>query len=698
MAGRHSEEGPGGMPEPGGGERPDGPPAAAPQPGVAPPGWPRPVHPAPPPGQFPGPAPTWSSGPTAVAYPPPGPVGGYSGGPSAGAAGPVPPPGPYGAGGYGSPGPAAGPLGGPPGRAGYGAPGPYGGWPTSGGGYGPPGSYGAGGPGGVPSSGPYGTGPVPGGQYPAPPAAGPAGGGYGPPTGAGWATGPGLGQAPGGYPSGPPPVGYPPPGGWGPPDYLMSGPGGPRQPRRRSRRALWAVVAAGTAVVLTAGGVTAYGLLAGKSVALDSRVPADVAAYAEVSLDPPAGQKVAALRFFRHFPDLKVGGESGSLIDSLVEPMIADPQERRLFTDNIKPWLGKRAAFAADPQGSRTESIVVLESTDSTKARSGLDAVNRQARPEDRVGYVITDGVAVLGRTQAVAQAAVDAAAAGSLHGNDTFRQDIKAVGEDGVFTAWVDLSRAGDLTKLAVPSAAGAPQPRIDTADVHGRLVASLRFTDTSADVLVRGFGVARSAGGGVSVAPLLANLPADTAAALALSGGDRLVRSAYQQAEKAGLDRALSSLHDSLGLTLPDDIAALVGSSTVLAVAGTPHHVDFGMVSRTDDIDGARRAAQRLASKIRPGTAVSVRPVAAGTVLANSAGYADQLAGSGGLGGTPLFRAALPELDGAQLAGYVDLQRTADLGGAPLPESERAARAIGLTYAAQGDQITMHVRMVVG
>jgi hypothetical protein len=477
----------------------------------------------------------------------------------------------------------------------------------------------------------------------------------------------------------------------------MTGPGGPRPPRRRSRRTLWAVVAAGTAVLLTAGGVTAYGLLAGKSVALDTRVPSDVVAYAEISLDPPAGQKVAALRFFRHFPDAHVGNDSGSLIDSLVEPLISDSSARQVFTDDIKPWLGKHAAFAADPQGSRTEPIVVLDSTDSAKARSGLRALQEKLGPENKVGYVIADGVVVLARTQGVAQAAIDAAGAGSLHDNTTFRQDVKALGEDGVFTAWLDLSRYAELAKLAVP-VAGQPQPSIDTSNISGRMVASLRFTDSTADLLVRTFGSSQSTPAAASVAPLMANLPDDTAAAVALTGGDRAVRSAYDQLKKAGLDHELTSLQDDLQLTLPDDIAALVGSSTVLAFAGSPHAVQFGIVSRTDDVARARRAADRLASKIQSGTSVTVRSVASGTVLANSPDYAAKLAGSGGLGGSALFKSTLPDLDGSQFAAYVDLQRTADLEGEPLPASERALRAIGLTYSAHGDQSSMHLRAVVG
>jgi hypothetical protein len=50
------------------------------------------------------------------------------------------------------------------------------------------------------------------------------------------------------------------------------------------------------------------------------------------------------------------------------------------------------------------------------------------------------------------------------------------------------------------------------------------------------------------------------------------------------------------------------------------------------------------------------------------------------------------------AQFAGYVDLQRTAELADSPLPKSQQALRAVGMTYVQRGDQSTMHVRLVVG
>ena len=194
------------------------------------------------------------------------------------------------------------------------------------------------------------------------------------------------------------------------------------------------------------------------------------------------------------------------------------------------------------------------------------------------------------------------------------------------------------------------------------------------------------------------LRTLPADTAAAVSLSGGDELVRQAYQQLEKAGLEDELDSAARDSGLRLPDDLVALVGSSTVLAVGGTEGQVDVGMVSKTGDPDRARRAAEKVLVQLDESQSVTVRSVPDGTVLASSAEYADKLTASGTLGESEQFKAALPDLDNAQVAVYLDIRRAAELAGEPLPDSARALRSFGLTGTSSGDSSTVRMRLVVG
>ncbi|HYT09316.1 MAG TPA: DUF3352 domain-containing protein [Mycobacteriales bacterium] len=500
---------------------------------------------------------------------------------------------------------------------------------------------------------------------------------------------------------GPPPYGPPPyrqgqygplPYGQGQYDYLSSAvppPGGQPPPRRSRGKLLWAGIAAATAVALTAGGVYAYTALAGGGTALASRIPADAVAYAEVNLDPPAGQKVAALRFFRHFPDLKVGGDSGSLIESLIEPLINDAEARREFTANVKPWLGKHIAIAADPQGDAAHPVVVAETTDAAKSRAGLDKLNAdQQNAEDKVSYAVDGDIVVLAEKQSIADTALKDARAGSLESNETFTSDRDQVGDDGVVTAWADLAKAARY---------GTGFDRSGAAEVKGRLAASLRFTDTTADLLVRGVGNKTNVGTEV-VGPRLATLPDDTAVAVAISGGAELVRSAYGQLKKAGLGDMLAEAEKDTGLAFPDDLAGLLGTSTVLAASGSGDKPELGLIARTTDPDRARRAAEKLLRKLDGSQSLAAKRTPDGTVLASSVTYAERLAAAGRLGQQEQFKAALPELDRAQVAAYVDLRRSAEMGGEPLPDSTRALRSLGLIGYSSGDSSTVRMRVVVG
>ena len=543
---------------------------------------------------------------------------------------------------------------------------------------------------GGPQGGDYGPGPQ-GGGYPSGP---PQSGGYPPGAPGGYSPGwPGGGGHPPGMPAGPSSQGSP--GGYSRGgDYLQGGPdqiqgGAPRHSETQRRgwaRVTIALVATATAVVLAAGGVYAYSALSGGPAQLATHTPGDAVAYLEVNLDPPAAQKVAAIRFLRKFPDAKTGDENGSLLDSVIEPLIPDEKSRRLYTEDVKTWLGDHAAVVADPQGGTVRTVVLAETTDEDKTRTGLDRINaEQADEKSKVRYAVADGIVYLAETQQEADTAARDGGATALDANGTFGGDVKKVGTDGIVTFWTDLTSAAKYDAQVGGSAA------------QGRVAGSLRFTDTTADLRIRTIGN-QTKTGSQAVGPRLAKLPDDTAIAIGLSGGDELVRTAYDQLEEAGLSRMLDKVEQDSGLRLPDDVAALVGSSTVVAFGGTGDQRGLGLVSTTDDPASARRAADTLLRKVDPDSTLTVRSTADGTVLASSAAYADQLTADGGLGRQQLFTDSLPDLDRATAVVYVDLQKAADISGDELPSQVAALRSVGLTASSTGDESDVHLRLVAG
>jgi hypothetical protein len=227
--------------------------------------------------------------------------------------------------------------------------------------------------------------------------------------------------------------------------------------------------------------------------------------------------------------------------------------------------------------------------------------------------------------------------------------------------------------------------------------MVAALRFTDNSADLTMHTFGTGQSISG-EPVGQKLASLPDDTVAAIGLTGGDKLVDQAYQQLKDAGLTEALDSFGRDTGLTLPDDVEALVGTTTVVALGGTSDNPGFGAITHTSDVTRARAAAQKLLEKIDGSSSVSVQTAGDNTVFANSDEYASELGKSGGLGNNETFKAAMPDLSSAQFAIYADIQGAAKVGGEDhLSSSTAQLKAVGLTVSTQGDTGTLHLRVVV-
>jgi hypothetical protein len=504
------------------------------------------------------------------------------------------------------------------------------------------------------------------------------------------------------YPTQPVPpnagLGYPPgPGAqYGPhqTEYLAAGPGIPPGPPpagpRPRRRGLWVAVGAATVVAVGGASVAAYAFLSGGGTTLDKSVPADTIAYAEVNLDPPAGQKVAALRYLKHFPSLKVDEKANSLLDALFEEIFPNAEDRQKFVKDVQPWLGKHVAVAADPQGDKPQPVVVAEVSDANKARSGLADLAK----EQDFGYVVGDGIVTIAETQVIATRAATDAGKSSLSGNSTYRDDVKSVGGNGgVITAWANFADAAKY----IPRASGND---VNLDALKGtRIALSLRFTDNVADLTVKTLGGTQPKAA-TGVGERVGRLPDDTVAAVGISGGDQLVRQAYDALRKAGLASELEAAVRDYDLRLPDDVANLVGSQTVLAVAGDAHNPSYGVVTKTADPARAKQVAERLLAQVDSSVTVVQQQTGDGLVLASSQAYLTKLAsGQGGLGNTDRFRKAVPDAGSSQFVIYVDVQRLIALSDAgDVPADVRPIQSVGISASSQGGSSTVHVRVVVG
>jgi Protein of unknown function (DUF3352) len=486
-------------------------------------------------------------------------------------------------------------------------------------------------------------------------------------------------------------------------------------PARSGGKGKW--VAAGVAVVVVAGlGVgaafAAGALRGGGGQQPEAYVPSTSVAFVSFDLDPSLGQKVDALRFLRKFPSAKASlGSTDDLRQYIFDQAVKDdPKLSSLsYAKDVKPWIGNRFGVAVLPSatpGHEPNAIVVLQVSDAGQAKAGL---KKLMQPGDGT-CAISDGYAVCAETQAILTAAQDATKQQSLADSSTFTSDVSAAGSRGIAMGW------GDLAKLAkvVPSGDGfggmSGVGALGASQTTGRFVATLRFSGANLQLTGRVTGAAAGSttvAGGTGVD----KLPSSTAVAIGGSTSTAALAKSYQRAEDqlkasggAGAVAEVQQNLHALGLKLPQDLSAVLGTKFAIAYgggggAGLPQ---IGLRSNSS----AAKAGPVLdkVNQALSGAPFALHHVASGSgyAVALDKSYAEQLAGNGGLGGTTAFKAAVPDAASANLVVFVNFGRLLSAGspfGVPgaADANLKALWAAGLTVdqGANGSA-TFHLNVI--
>ena len=377
-------------------------------------------------------------------------------------------------------------------------------------------------------------------------------------------------------------------------------------------------------------------------------LPADTLGYVSIDLDPSGGQKIEALQTLNKFPAFKdyVGINAD---DDLRKEIFGQIQDEAQcdgldYADDIEPWLGERAAFAAvDVGGEDPDPVFVLQVKDADKADAGLDKIKDCGDGEgDEVGWAIEGDWAVIAESDDIADKVVAEAKKGSLADDDDFKHWTDEAGDPGVVTLYAGPA-AGDYLADHVDEMFGFPLglmggsstecfgssedgseteectdgfPGDDAFDEDSDedsegssdgdsaiaedlkakirdfkgMAATLRFNDGAIEFEVAGdsnlSGQFLLADGGAS-ADVVETLPADTAAAYGLGFadgwfGDIIDTVASYSGESS--EDLMSELSEMSGLDLPADAETLAGDSAALALGS-----DFDADAFSNSEDGS-------------------------------------------------------------------------------------------------------------
>jgi hypothetical protein len=470
-------------------------------------------------------------------------------------------------------------------------------------------------------------------------------------------------------------------------------PGGPVPAADRPRgRGFTALVAGGVAAVLVGGAAVAWAAFNGDTGDQpEKHLPATAGAMLKVDLDPSGAQKIDAVRFFAKFPFGNGLRGTDDPRQAIYERLTEDDSSAPAWSQ-VEPWLGQRMALAALPgdKGHEPTPVGLLQVTDEAKAKATL----AKAADAD-TAFSVADGWATISDTQAHVDAVTKGAAAKSLADDATFRRDVDALGDSGVFGGWADPGRFPDLADAAAPGALlGLSGAGLGQGDLlHQRLAMVARFTGGDAEVVLRSFGsVGTSTPTGAG--PAVAGLPAGTVAAVGVSGAGDSVRKALTTGGSGTvLAQAMASAEQETGLKLPDDLEALLGQRFALAL-GQPDGSGEPVVGLRGQSDaaGLGNALDRLLRFTdASGLPLERRDVRGGYVLATNRAQAEALTRDGGLGGTDAFRDAVPDADRAAAVGYLDVERLLATYGQSIDGDTAASlkplRAVGLAVTPQSD-----------
>lgn len=556
----------------------------------------------------------------------------------------------------------------------------------------------------TPPSGPYGTDPY---QRPqSPPASGP---GYPPyaaqpdygQTQPGYGQ-PGYGQAQPGYgqaPSYGQQPAYGQPGGYPPPDTSGS-PGPARSPRRSSKVPILAAVGVVAAIAL-GGGAFAYSKLASTGAQPDTVIPASAVGFVRVDLDPSAGQKIAAVRFLDKLPAVKRAQDAGgdpreSLWKSITQ------QDKALsgvsYETDIKPWLGSRAAAAVLAQSTAKDKPAVmfaLAVTDEAKARESLTSILAKKGVTD-TDVTMKSGYAILTEkgTTSIVMAEIDK---GSIATNQTYLSDANALGDLGIASVWVDAGAVkGASWADALAKSTPSSNMNANLDQLKGRVMAALRFDANYLEVagITRGAAVQLPSG---ATGGEVASLPADTVAAMSIAGLDAALKDNWPALSSNFSARDIANVEDQLGITLPDDLALLLGRSFTVALPDQ----DWSRFSKDPRVglkvvttDGARAESiiAKMLDQAGGASAIATSRRDNTLYLATNPSYLDSLSQTGTLGSSETFKLAVADGQTAQSAIFVDLDKVEGNYLKDIPEANEyksaleAIRAVGFSTRATG------------
>ncbi len=469
-----------------------------------------------------------------------------------------------------------------------------------------------------------------------------------------------------------------------------------------------------TALVLGGAGAFAFQSLSGGGSQPADVLPGDAYAYLRLDIDPSAGQKIAAVRFLGKLPQVKdtLGSDDPrkKLWEMASKSSTNDCVAKFDYDKDIAPWLGDRVGAAIRPGGSEKSPnvAVAIQVKDEAAAKDTLTKLFACDKSGD-TDLRMKDGYAIV-TPSGVGDATLAAVDKGSLAQNATFTQDMGALGEQGIMSAWFDMGRGlGEIQKLGGTAGLSA----VTTAGAKGRFAAALRFDADYVEMagIVRGADGTKSVKGGGAE---MASLPANTLGALNISGADQMLDGAWPAVKKQieslaaadGASDPIGQVEQQLDVKLPDDLKVLLGRSFTIAMPDQDFTSEVPTIGAKVVSSDAKRADELVGRLMdasgAPSDMLTHKVDGDKVFVATTPGYADDLKSGGKLGDSDAFKLAVGDVSSSNVTLFVDLDKVYTLTKGQMDGEAKtfleSLRAVGVNSSTTGNGEGTFTLRVVG
>ncbi len=187
--------------------------------------------------------------------------------------------------------------------------------------------------------------------------------------------------------------------------------------------------------------------------------PADTAFYANIYLQPSAGQQMNLGGLIGRLPGFADEASLDDKVDQVVANLLTSAGLDVDYEAEVKPWLGNQVALAGWAGEPDPVIVAIVDVKDVEAARAALaDLSERTGTSADTTdyrgveisvaadsAYAFVDELLVIGATTAPIEAVVDVnAGAEALAGRDDFRATMADLPADHLASMFVDLAAIG--------------------------------------------------------------------------------------------------------------------------------------------------------------------------------------------------------------------------------------------------------------